>query len=357
MPTKTIAAPKSRVRLMTAAILIKQNEPLAIEELEIPALGVGQILVRVRYSSVCGKQIDEIVGKRGEDPYLPHLLGHEGAGTVEEVGPGVRKVKPGDAVVIHWIKGPGIDSSSPKFLLNGGKVDAGCATTFSDHSIVSENRVTPIPNEVPFDVAALLGCAVTTGLGIVFNDLKLRPAQSIAVFGAGGVGLNAIQGAAMVSAYPIIAVDVNEGKLSRAKEFGATHTINVTKIKAAQALAELTQGQGLDAVVDTTGDTSVIETAFNATSNTGTTVLAGVPRHDKRITIDSFTLHFGRRIFGSHGGDTKPQVDIPRYLALYKQRKLKLDELITHRFPLDKVNDAISAVRRGEAAKCVVEMP
>src|SRR5271155_3543084 len=212
---------------MKAAVLVKQNAPLEVYEVEIPKLDVGQVLVRVEYSGICGKQIDEITGRQGEDRFIPHLLGHEGGGTVVEVGPGVKKVKPGDRVVMHWIKGTGIDSEPPRFSYQGKTLSAGWVTTFSENSIVSENRLTPVSGGAGFDVLALLGCAVTTGLGIVFNNIGLRPGQSIAVFGVGGVGLNVVQGADLVNAYPVVAIDKSAQKLEFARKFGATHTVNV----------------------------------------------------------------------------------------------------------------------------------
>jgi S-(hydroxymethyl)glutathione dehydrogenase/alcohol dehydrogenase len=341
---------------MKAAILVALNSPLEVDEVDLPPLGPGQVLVRIGHSGICGKQIDEITGKRGPDPYLPHLLGHEGAGVVEETGPGVRKVKRGDAVVLHWVKGSGIDSAAPRFSRRGSPISAGWVTTFSEVTVASENRLTPIPTDLPTDLGALLGCAVTTGLGIVFNNIALKPGQSIAVFGAGGIGLNVLQGAALVSAYPIVAIDLHDSKLEQARKFGATHTINSSAQDAAAILRDLSSGKGLDATVDTTGNTTVIAAAYEATSPVGKTILAGVPDHRSRITIDSFPLHFGRKIFGSHGGETNPDVDIPRYLQLYRQGKLKLQELISHRFRLEAINQAVSAVREGKAGRCVVEM-
>jgi S-(hydroxymethyl)glutathione dehydrogenase/alcohol dehydrogenase len=257
---------------------------------------------------------------------------------------------------MHWMKGTGIDSSTPSYHRNGQVVNAGWVTTFSDHSVVSENRLTPIRDTIAFDVASLLGCAVTTGLGIVLNNVNLKPGQSLAVFGVGGVGLNVIQGAALVSGYPIVAIDLIDSKLEQAKPFGATHTINSSKTDAAAALAELSGGRGFDAVVDATGIPEVIQTAFASTAEGGTTVLAGVPHHQSRITIDSYSLHQSRRLFGSHGGDTRPDVDIPRYIRLYELGKLKLDELITHRFPLERINEGIAEVRAGRVGRCVILM-
>jgi len=341
---------------LKAAILVQQNKPLKVGDLNPPELAAGQVLVKVEHSGICGKQIEEITGKRGTDPYLPHLLGHEGAGEVVDIGPGVRKVKAGDHVVLHWMKGSGIDSAPPRFEGEDGTVSAGWVTTFSQLTVVSENRVTPIDKGVSLDVASLMGCAVTTGLGIVFNNAELKPGQSIAIYGVGGLGLNVVQGAALVNAYPIVAIDLFDHKLEQAKEFGATHTINPSKTDPEPLLKELSGGRGFDATVDVTGNNSVRQSAYNATSNIGRTIFAGVPHHEEQITIDSFPLHFGRRVLGSHGGETNPDVDIPRYLELYKLGKLKLDEQISHRFSIDDINDAVDVVREGQAARCLVSM-
>jgi S-(hydroxymethyl)glutathione dehydrogenase/alcohol dehydrogenase len=342
---------------MKTAVLVRQNAPLEIYEVDLPKLDVGQVLVKVEHSGICGKQIDEVVGRQ-EDKFLPHLLGHEGGGEVVEIGPGVTKVKPGDRVVMHWVKGSGIDSRPPRFDYRGQVLSAGWVTTFSNYTIASENRLTPVEEDVPSDVRALLGCAVTTGLGIVFNNAKLVPGQSIAVFGVGGLGLNVVVGADLVNAYPIVALDRSEAKLEYARRFGATHTINVEETDAASALKDISHGRGFDAVVDTTGLNKVREIAYNATdAKTGTTVLCGVPFSNDRLSIDSYPLHMGRRIIGSHGGDTRPDVDIPRYVSLYSRGKLRINELITDRFKFADINRAIEVVRNGEVCgRCVIEM-
>ncbi len=341
---------------MKAAVLVKQNAPLEVYEVEVPKLGIGQVLVRGEYSGICGKQIDEITGRQGEDRFIPHLLGHEGSGTVVEVGPGVKKVKPGDRVVMHWVKGTGIDSDPPRFSHNGKTLSAGWVTTFSENSIVSENRLTPVIGDAGFDVLALLGCAVTTGLGIVFNNIGLKPGQSIAIFGVGGVGLNVVQGADLVNAYPVVAIDKSAQKLEFAKKFGATHTVNVESDDVTAVLSELSNGRGFDAVVDTTGVNAVRQAAYEATCNKGLTVFCGVPFAGDRMSIDSFPLHFGRRIIGSHGGDTVPDVDIPRYLDLYRLGKLKLDELISTRFALAEINRAVELVKDGQTCgRCLLK--
>jgi S-(hydroxymethyl)glutathione dehydrogenase / alcohol dehydrogenase len=343
---------------MKAAVLVSQNSALEIYDIEVPKLDVGQVLVRVEYSGICGKQIDEITGRQGDDQYIPHLLGHEGGGEVVDIGPGVTKVKPGDRVVMHWVKGSGIDSRPPRFNYRGQVLSAGWVTTFSDYTIASENRLTPMPLNAPGDVLALLGCAVTTGLGIVFHNIRLLPGQSIAVFGVGGVGLNVVQGADLVNAYPIVALDRDDAKLEFARRFGATHTANVDESDPRAALEELSGGLGFDAVVDTTGVNTVREIAYQSTrQKAGVTLLCGVPFAGDRLSIDSFPLHMGRRIIGSHGGDTVPDLDIPRYYELYRLGKLRLDELITNRFKLAEINKAIEAVRAGRVyGRCLIDM-
>ncbi len=343
---------------MKAAVLVETNAPLEILDVDLPKLDAGQVLVKITHSGICGKQIDEITGRRGHDAYLPHLLGHEGAGSVVDVGPGVRKVKKDDTVVLHWMKAAGIDAAPATFHKKGtgSKINAGCVTTFSDYTVVSENRLTKIPSGVNPEIAALLGCAVTTGLGIVFNNAEMKPGESIAVFGVGGMGLNVIQGAVLVNAYPIVAIDLFDAKLEWAKSLGATHTINSRTGDTMAALREIIGSKGFDVTVDTTGNRRVRELAYDACGNKGRTIYAGVPDASEKVTIDSFPIHFGRKLIGSHGGETLPDVDIPRYLTLHSLGRLRLEELITHRFPLEKINEAISAVRGGDAGRCLVNM-
>src|SRR3990167_821080 len=209
-----------------AAILVKTGHSLEIDEIEIPSLKPGQVLVKVAFSGVCQSQLLEVRGKRGEDKFLPHTLGHEGAGVVLEIGQNVKKVKPGDHVVLSWIKGRGIEVASTVYTGHNGKINSGAISTFMETTITCENRVTPIPSSMPLREAALLGCAVPTGAGLVMNTAQLRPGSNIAVFGVGGIGLSAIMTAELMNAATIIAVDIHDHKLEQAKQFGATHTIN-----------------------------------------------------------------------------------------------------------------------------------
>ncbi|HXT41008.1 MAG TPA: zinc-binding dehydrogenase [Candidatus Angelobacter sp.] len=339
-----------------AAILETLNRPLVVDEVEFPALDVGQVLVEVGASGICGAQLNEIQGIKGEDKFLPHLLGHEGGGVVLETGPGVAQVKKGDHVVMHWRKGAGIQSKTPQYRWNGRTVNAGWVTTFNERAIVSENRLTRIGQDVSFEIAALMGCAVTTALGLINNLAQLKIGQSIAVLGCGGVGLNVVQGAAMVAADPIIAIDIHDHKLDLARSFGATHLINTTRSDLRDEVRKIVGRAGVDVFVENTGLVNLIEAAYELTGARGRTILVGVPRHDQDITIHSLPLHFGKVLTGCEGGSSDPNVDIPRYLNLYAKGKLDLDRLITHRHPLSGINRALDEFRSGLVGRCVITM-
>lgn len=345
-------------KTMKAAVLVELKQPLQLHDITMPeSLDVGQVLVKVHFSGICGSQLGEIDGAKGEDKYLPHLLGHEASGTVLEIGAGVRHVKVGDKVVLHWRKGAGIESPTPKYTSNGNKINAGSVTTFSEYAIVSENRVTAIPADSDLEVAALFGCAVTTGFGVVENNAKLRIGESVVVFGAGGIGLNIVQAASLVSAYPVIAVDIHDNKLALAKEMGATHLINSSKVDARQAILDIIGNAGLDAFIDNTGQPKIIEMGYEITKAQGRVTLVGVPKKGNNINIYSLPLHFAKGLSGSHGGEADPTTDIPRYHDLYRNNRIQLKNLITNVFPLDRINEAIAGVRSGEiAGRCVIAM-
>lgn len=341
---------------MKAAVLEKLNSPLVVDDLEIPTLECGQVLVEVKKSGICGAQIGEIAGVKGEDKYLPHLLGHEGGGIVIDVGPGVTKVKKNDHVVMHWKKGLGIEANPPKYKRNAGIVGGGWITTFNEFAVVSENRVTSINEDIPFEIAALMGCAVTTALGLINNEARLKIGQSIAVAGCGGVGLNIIQGSAMVSAYPIIAIDLFEHKLKLAKEFGATHVINSSKEDIRESIKRIAGKTGVDVFVDCTGKVEIIGQCYELTAPNGRTIMVGQPKFENSLVLGSMVRNFtGKILTDSQGGQTDPSVDIPRYLNLYRSGKLKLDRLITHRFSLGEINLAIDKIRNGETGRCIIE--
>lgn len=330
-----------------AAILVEQEKPLIIDEVTLPEnLNIGQVLVEVYVSGICGSQIGEIDGVKGKDKFLPHLMGHEGCGRILDIGPGVTKLKKGEKVVLHWKKGFGINSEVPFYKWNDKKVNAGWVTTFNKFAIVSENRCTAVPENTPNEVAALFGCAVTTGFGVVENNAKLRMGESIVVLGSGGIGLNIIQAAKLLSAYPIIAVDQYDSRLKLAKKLGATHTINSKNSDFSEEVKQITDNN-LDIFVDNTGSPRIIEEGYSLINSKGRLILVGVPRKGENINIFSLPMHFGKTIIGSHGGNCNPDIDIKRYLKLNEAKKLSLVETVTERYSLKDINFAIESMKNG----------
>jgi len=345
-----------KIRSAKGAILAESRAPLVVDEFDLPdELAPGQILVKIHYTSICGAQFNEIDAVKGPDKFLPHLLGHEASGTVLEVGPGVTTKKVGDPVVLHWRPSQGIQSAPPAYKWRGKKLNAGWVTTFSDHAIVSENRLTVVPASLDRKIAPLLGCAVTTALGVVNNDAKVKIGESVVVLGTGGVGLNIVQCANMVGAFPIVAVDVVDMKLEMARKFGATHILNSRKVAdLGAALRDIVGAAGADKVLETTGRKEVIELAYELTHADGTCVLIGVPT--EKVTISTLPIHFNKVLTGSHGGDCRPHIDIPRVVRLMEAGRMSFDGLITHEFPLAKINDAIATARGGEAGRVLVNV-
>jgi len=337
-----------------AAILVAQRQPLVVEEVEVPEPSFGQALVRIERSGICGSQLGEIDGVKGEDRYLPHLLGHEGLGTVEAVGPCVTTVKPGDRVVLHWRPGAGVESPTPSYLWGSRKVNAGRVTTFQGHAVVSENRVTRVPADVDPGSAVLYGCALLTAYGVLANDARLKLGESVVVLGAGGVGQSLVMLASLAGAYPIVAVDLYPTKLELARRLGATHVVCNKDADPRHEILAVVGAQGADVVVENTGVLPVMSLACDVTSSRGRTILVGVPRHDVRLPIDTMPLHFGKVLTGSHGGDASPEVDIPRLARLQQTGRLDPRPLLTLEVDLARINEGIALVRSGEAARCTV---
>jgi len=345
-----------KIRSAKGAILAASRAPLVVDDFELPdELAAGQVLVKIHYTSICGAQFNEIDAVKGPDKFLPHLLGHEASGTVLEIGPGVTTKKAGDPVVLHWRPSQGIQSVPPAYKWQGKKLNAGWVTTFSDHAIVSENRLTVVPDSLDRKIAPLLGCAVTTALGVVNNDAKVKIGESVVVFGSGGVGLNIVQCANMVGAFPIVAVDVVDVKLELARKFGATHILNSRKVAdLGAALRDIVGAPGADKVLETTGRKEVIELSYELTHADGTCVLIGVPT--EKVTISTLPIHFNKVLTGSHGGDCRPHIDIPRIVRLIAAGRMSLEGLITHEFQLADINDAIARARGGEAGRVLVNV-
>jgi S-(hydroxymethyl)glutathione dehydrogenase / alcohol dehydrogenase len=342
-----------------AAILVELKKPLVIEEIETTPLRFGQVLVKILCSGICGAQINEIEGVKGPDKFLPHLLGHEATATVMEIGEGVTTVKPGDRVVCHWRKGAGLQGPAANYTSKAfPKVNSGWVTTFSEYSVVSENRVTKVPADFDPETGALFGCAVTTALGVINNNAKLGIGESIAVFGTGGVGLNIIQFAARVAANPIIGIDLHDHKLELARKLGATHTLNSSKCDVKEEIRKIVGPQGVDVAIENTGVADVIEAAYEVTAAQGRVILVGVPpKAARKPSIYTLPLHFNKVLTGSEGGSCRPEIDIPKLVRLCQAGKLNFDGLVSKRYRLEQINEAIDDLKAGRiAGRCMVQM-
>ena len=344
-----------QVKTAKAAILAESRKPLIVDEIALPdALGVGQVLVKVLHSTICGAQLNEIAAAKGPDKFLPHLLGHEASAEVLEIGPGVTNVKPGDTVVLHWRPGLGIQCQPPNYAWRGAKLNAGWVTTFNDYAVVSENRMTPIPDDFDVKIAPLFGCAVTTAAGVVSNDANLKLGESVVVFGVGGVGLNVVQFAELAGANPIIAVDLIDEKLEMAKQRGATHVVNPSRLEVVSEIRKIVGDTGPDKVIETTGVKSVIEQAYELTHPDGTCVLVGVP--SEKVTIYTLPIHFNKTLTGSHGGSALPHIDIPRIMRLVRAGRISFEGIITDEYPLDEVNSALDKMRGGRSGRILLRI-
>jgi 2-desacetyl-2-hydroxyethyl bacteriochlorophyllide A dehydrogenase len=335
---------------MKAILLEELNKDLVLGEVELTPLQPGQVLVKNLVSGLCGAQLQEIAGLKGNANFLPHLMGHEGCGIVEEIGIGVNTVKVGDKVVMHWRKGDGIEAPFPKYIYKGKTISSGKVTTLSEYSIVSENRLTTVPQDTPDELCALLGCGITTALGVITNEANVKMGESVLVIGAGGVGLNLIQGAKLVSAYPIYALDINDDKKEICLSVGATHYVN-SKTE--------TLNEKFDIIIDTTGNPDIINNAINLLSNKGKLILVGQPKPGQEVIIPNASKLFdgiGKLIKATQGGMTSPTEDIPRYINLYKAGLLNINKIITHTFNINDINKAIEVLKSGKAGRIIINV-
>lgn len=334
---------------MKAAVLTEINRPLEIKDVQLTDLKVGQVLVKIIMSGICGSQLHEIRGHKGNAKFLPHLMGHEGCGIVQEIGAGVTNVKVGDKVVMHWRPGAGIEAPFPSYVLDGKPMSSGKVTTLSEYSIVSENRLTSVPADTPPELCAILGCALTTALGIIDNETDLKFGESVAIIGTGGVGLNLIQAAELKGAGRIIAIDLNVSKKEACLSLGANEFL--------QTIYEMKEK--VDVIIDTTGLSNIFDEAVSHLSNNGRLILVGQPAPNVTFNISNALNLFngkGLSIKATQGGKTVPQDDIPRYVRLYQTGRLHIDNLISHRFKLDKVNEAFEVLKTGYAKRIMIEM-
>ena len=244
------------------------------------------------------------------------------------------------------------------FLWKGKKLNAGWVTTFNTHAVVSENRCTPIPSTVSKKDAALFGCAVTTGFGVVENNAKLKMGESVLIYGSGGVGLNIVQASKLKSAWPIIAVDLVDSRLELAKKLGATHLINGSNLNVEEEVRKIVGSNGLDVFIDNTGIPEIMKMGFGLTKSDGRIILVGVPKKGHELSIYTLPLHFGKVITGSHGGESIPNKDIPRYINLIERGIWNLDDFVSVRYSLEDINNAIYDMQKGKTAgRIMIDMP
>jgi S-(hydroxymethyl)glutathione dehydrogenase / alcohol dehydrogenase len=360
-----------------AAILWEQSQPLSVEAADLDAPGPGEVLVEIKAAGVCHSDLHPA---RGDWPAkTPLVLGHEGAGVVQEVGAGVTSVKPGDHVVLCWAPACGecapcregravlcdrvekvtfrnkLPSGASRLHARGKDVSPFLGTAcFSTAVVVPDGGAIPVPRELSFDALATIGCAVITGVGAVINAAKVPAGSRVVVIGAGGVGLNVIQGAVMSECERIIAVDLRPAPLAIAKQFGATDTIDGAGDVPA-AVRGLTGGRGADFVFDAVGSPATLATAIASTCKGGAVVLTGFARVDNQGSIPMFPFVMQeKRLLGSVYGSGNPARDIPKLVSLYQQGRLKLNELVSRTYALDKVNDALTALASSDGARGVI---
>jgi len=295
-------------------------------------------------------------GDKGEDKWVPHCLGHEGTGTVLETGSAVTKMKAGDRVVLSWIKGSGIEAGGAVYAWGEKKVNAGGVTTFQRHAVVSENRLTLLPAELPMDLAVLLGCAAPTGMGAVYNVLKAQPGDAVAVFGTGGVGLHAVMAAALVGAMPVIAIDPNPTRRALAPLYGATHVIDPG---AADVLTEIKKiiPQGVDIAVESSGVPAAMEMAVNATRQQGgRAVVIGNARHGSVLSLSPSVFNQGKSLMGTWGGDSVPDRDYGRYARLLGAGRFPVRNLLSKPYALEQADQALQDLASGKIGRPLIDM-
>ena len=355
-----------------AAVCRAFGIPLAIETIEIRPPGPGEVLIRTAACAICHSDIYFLDGAWGGE--LPAVYGHEAAGVVEAVGPGVTRLEAGDHVVATLIRNCGfcpacaegapifceevfpLDRATPLHDAEGKPLVHGLRTAaFAEHMVVDASQAVAVPEDMKLDSASLIACGVLTGLGAVVNTANVRAGSSVVVIGCGGVGLNSVQGARLSGCDPIIAIDVEARKLAAAREFGATHTINARGENVEGRVKELTGGRKADWVFVTVGVKGAAEQGASLMKRNGGTVLVGMPPSGVTATIDPGWLAAdGQKILGSKMGSARPLIDVPKIVGLYRDGRLKLDELVTGRYPLERINEALSSSRSGEALRNVI---
>lgn len=357
---------------MKAAVCRAFGEPLVVEEIEIGPVGPGELGVEIAACAICQSDIHFLQGAWGGP--LPAVYGHEAAGIVTEIGEGVEGFTVGDHVVVTLIRSCGtcvscardepvlcegtfgLDERSLLHAHDGTAIVQGLGTgAFAEQVVVDASQAVVVPDSIPLDVASLLACGVITGFGAVVNTAAVEPGSTVVVIGCGGVGLNAVQGAALAGAPTVVAVDPVEAKRDAAQAFGATNTIDPGTEDVVGAVKAVTGGRGADYVIVTVGARDVVERGIPLLRRGGTMVIVGMPASGVTATIDpGMIANDNHRIIGSKMGSARIAKDIPHLVKLYEDGRLKLDELISGRYPLSGINDAIAEVASGQAIRNVI---
>ncbi len=339
-----------------AAILVETGKPLVIAELNIPALKPGQVLVEIAYSGACGTQVMEVRGDKGEDKWVPHCIGHEATGTVLDVGAAITKVKSGEKVVLSWIKGTGIEAGGSVYEWNGRKVNAGAVTTFQRHSVVSENRLTPLSDDMPMDVGILLGCAAPTGMGAIFNVLQPKPGDTVAIFGTGGIGLSACMAAAFAGSTVIIGIDPSPQRRALAQKYGATQVIDPASSDVVAEIKRRVPG-GVDIAVEATGIPSVMSEAIHAVRmQGGRAVVIGNAKLGLTLTLNPGVFNQGKSLMGTWGGDSVPDRDYARFSRLLTSGRFAVRDLLSTPYPLSAADQALQDLVSGKVGRPLIDM-
>ena len=341
-----------------AAILASSKQDLIVDEIEINnLLEAGQVLVKIEKSGICGAQINEIDAVKGVDRFLPHLLGHEGVGTVLEIGKGVKFVKVGDRVVMHWRPGNGIQSETYKYSWKGQLLNSGWVTTFSEHSVISENRLTPISKTVNSVHLPLLGCGLTTVFGSLENEVSIKTGDSVLVLGVGAVGSLAIIASKLKGAGEIFAIDKNQDKSELSKQCGADRFYSIGDSNLNDLFDKLLNDNlFFDLVIDTTGDAQLMSESYKMLSKTGTLLIIGVMPQEQRLSINTLGLNMGKKIIGTQGGKSLPQVDIPKLVKSIEKNNIPLGVLPYKERNLSEINLSIKEIRDMKPVKQYINM-
>ena len=335
-----------KMKTFSSAVLEKVNKPLVIHEFNFPKLKKGQVLIKILYSGVCRSQIMEVKGLRGKDKWLPHGLGHEASGIVIDVGPGVKKIKKGSEVILSWIKGKGLDSGGHSLKnLKNKKINFGPITTFSNYSIISENRVFLKPKNLNFQESVLYGCAIPTGSGIIFNEVKLKKKDKILLIGIGGIGLSCLLALIAKKMKNVYILEKNKKRLKKIKlKFPTIKIYHKNEIR------------DFDYCFECSGKSKMIDFAIKTINKKGKVIFASHPPFNKKIQIDPHELISGKSIIGTWGGSSQLDRDINSFNRSLKKKKISLKIFFSKTYKLNNINQAFKDVEKGNVLRALVKM-